>query len=158
MDIEKYRAVIDDILRKLKVSRDQQEDMRQDCYVELLMKQEQLEAADDPMKYAAVACKNHILSKWRDEKVHAVEAESLSDPKIGRRAARSSVFVPNLDEEMLQEALKLLPPDEFEVITRLYVEGQDRKGVASALGIHTNTVDRRAKSAVKKMKQYFGVD
>lgn len=158
MDIEKFRPVIDDILRKLKVSRDQQEDLRQDCYVELLMKQEQLEAADDSIKYAARLCKNHILSVWRDAKPHNVEAESLSDPKIGRKAAKISIFVPNLDEEMLQEALKLLPLEEFEVITLLYVEGQDRKNAAAALGVHPNTVDNRVKSGVAKLKQYFGVD
>lgn len=156
MDIQQYKPVIDDILRKLKVSKDNKEDMSQECYLELLQNEEQLGEARDPLNYAATLCRNHILELWRNQNRHCLPAESLDDPKIHRKASKISSELPKLDEELMREAMKTLPDEEVEVVDRLYVEGYSRSEVSAVLGIHTSTVDRRAKSGVEKLKQYFG--
>jgi len=156
MDITKYDPVIEDILRKLRVSRDQKEDFTQECYMALLENQSALDEARDPMNYAATLCRNQVIDLFR-KKGREIPADSLDDPKVLHKAIRMSAPpLPDLDEEMMREAMKALTDDEWEVVRRLYIEGYSRVEVSAVLGIHANTVDNRARSGVEKLKSHFG--
>lgn len=154
MELQKYQAVIDGVLRKLKVSPAQKQDMMQECYLILLEKSELVEAADYPLGCAETTCRNRILDIWRKEG-RQVPVESLDDFKTAKKAARIQAPLPKVDEELMREAMLTLSEEETEVITRLYVEGYTRAEIAAVLGIRLHTVDNRAKSGVAKLKKYF---
>lgn len=155
MDIQKYRPVIDGVLRKLKVSPGQRDDMMQECYMVLLEREGSVETAEYPLGFAETTCRNRILDIWRKEG-RQVPIESLDDFKTAKKTSRIPAPLPKVDEELMREAMKTLTEDELDVITRLYVEGYSRMETATTLGIHTSTVDRRGKSGVEKLKKYFG--
>lgn len=158
MNLEEFKPTIAGILVKLKVPSAQKEDMAQECYIELLEKQELVEAADYPFSYAESLCKNRIFDVWRAQE-RKIPTESLSDPRVLHKAAKVPIYEQfGVSDESMQQALDTLSEDERAVIERLYVVGYSRSETAAVLGIHAHTVDNRAKSAVVKLKIYFGVN
>jgi len=155
MDIQKYQAVIDGVLRKLKVPPHQKQDMMQECYLVLLEKEEEIETAHtSSLGMAETACRNRIIDIWRAEG-RQVPVESLDDFKTAKKASRIQAPLPKVDEELMREAMKTLSEEEREVVTRLYVEGYSRAEIAAVLGVHIHTVDNRSRSGVAKLKEYF---
>jgi RNA polymerase sigma factor (sigma-70 family) len=157
MNLEDFKPTIAGILVKLKVPSAQKEDMAQECYIELLEKQEMVAAADFPYSYAESLCKNRIFDIWRAQE-RKIPTESLSDPRVLHKAAKVPIYEQfGVSDESMQEALSTLSADELAVVDRLYVQGYSRFETAAVLNIHLNTVDNRVKSAVVKLKIYFGV-
>lgn len=171
MDILKYQPVIKDVMAKLKVRKNQQEDMTQECYLALLAGEDKLKAADDDMGYAATICRNRIRQCWSKERFGIpnfnqikddppkIRFDSLSEPKIQRKAARIASLSPAPDAGLLfmdmRAAVSGLSEEEQDVVQRI-LGGENREQIAAALGVSRRAVGRRYEAAVEKLKKVLG--
>ena len=173
VDITKYAPVISGVLTKLKVKKQDREDLTQECYLALLEKRRHLERGIElgtENSFAASICRSKITDVWRREhqergqyKTKAgVHFDSLSDPRVYRRAAK--IGIPEIDDdpevepERMEAAVLSLPFEEFRVIYELFVEGKGQDKVASELGISPRTVRNRKTKGILGLKKYFGVE
>src|SRR5665213_1004875 len=139
IDVLKYAPVIARVLAKLKVSKNQREDMTQECYVALLEKQKHLvhglERGEDD-KFAASICWSRIQDVRRkvnqNQPGHKTQIkahlDSMSDPRVYRKVAKIGIPAidddPEVTSEEMEAAVLSLPFEEYRVIYELYVEGK----------------------------------
>jgi RNA polymerase sigma factor (sigma-70 family) len=155
MDVSQYAPVIANVMRKLHVSLDQKDDMAQECYIKLLERQEELEAAKDANSLAATICKNRIIDLWRSEG-SKVPMEQLDDPKVHNRMLRTPAPKPaNVTADMLSEAMGQLTDEEGEVVYLLHVEGYTIPQVSELMCMSSATVRRRVEAGLNKLRKYF---
>ena len=117
MEILKYEKVIQSVLSKLKVDKSQRQDMTQECYIALLEKQEQLTAVNEgeDEAYAQRLCRNKVIDIWRRQQ-REVRTDSLSNPRTQHKALKVGIPEEGITEEQLQQAIRTLPWDEYNVI------------------------------------------
>ena len=171
IDLLQYKPVIDNIMAKLKVRKNDREDITQECYLALIQKQEHLEHGiriGNDKNYVATICRSAILDLRRSETQHKpgrdekpeVHFDSLSDPRVYRKAAKVSIPKkpdPEATTSELEEAMLSLPFDEYRVIYELFVEGKTQEQAAKDLGVSERTVRTRNQRGIQLMKEYFEV-
>jgi RNA polymerase sigma factor (sigma-70 family) len=172
INILEYKPVIDNVLAKLKVKKSQREDMTQECYVALLEKQHHLEHGillGRGEAYASSICSSRVRDVWRKEnqtrpehkEKHHLKFDSLSDPRVYRKAIKISI---PKEEELelttaeLESGILSLPFDEYRVVYEIYVQGKTQPQVAKDLGISERTVWDRNQRGIKLLKKYFEVE
>jgi RNA polymerase sigma factor (sigma-70 family) len=172
VDITTYQPVILDVLKKMKVPKNEREDMTQECYVALLEKHKHLKHGveiGDGNNYAATICRSRIgdvlrrqtqAKKGRNNpKPHF---DSMSDPRTLRRVLKIGEPVidddPNATPEEMEKAILSLDFDEYMVIYELFVLGKTQDTVAKDLGISPRTVWTRSQKGIISLKKYFGVE
>jgi RNA polymerase sigma factor (sigma-70 family) len=173
VDITKYAPVISKILTKLKVKKQDREDLTQECYLALLEKHKHLVRGIElgtENSFATSICRSRVTDIWRRDhqdrgqyKTKAgVRFDSLSDPRVYRKAAKVIEPIAELDSEIdsgeLEAAILSLPFDEFRVIYEVFVEGKTQASVAQELGISIRTVGTRQQKGISGLKKYFKVD
>jgi RNA polymerase sigma factor (sigma-70 family) len=170
-NVLKYQPVIKDVMAKLKVRKNQQEDLLQECYLALLEHQDKLESADNDLGYAATVSRRTIQHCWSKEHFGVadfsdikdnppkVRFDSLSEPKTARRAAKVAAPSPAPDFQIssldLEEAVSKLSEKERQTV-QLLLEDKTQQEVADVLGVHLSTITRRSRSAIQKLKAHFG--
>lgn len=172
IDITKYDPVISGILSKLKVKKQDREDMTQECYVALLEKRKHLERGIElgtAASFAASICRSRITDIWRKNNQQQpghktkpdLRFDSLTDPRVHRKAIK--IIDPNADigweatSWELDDALFSLPFDEFRVLYEIFVESKTQDQVAQSLGITPRMVGTRQQKGIEGLKKYFGV-
>ena len=154
MEIQEFQPMIDGVLRKLKVPPQQREDMQQECYLEILENQTEIEASEYPLSYAETACRNRIIDLWRKDG-RQVPADSLEDPKVLNKALRVPAAVNQITADMLAEALGLLGAKEYQAVLLSHVEGLTIPEIADVLDVSPRTVNNLLKSGMEKLRGYF---
>lgn len=157
-DITRYDTIIKQVLRELKVRGQQKEDYTQDCYLSLFQNQEKLDKIEDAdkNKFASTICRSTIIDKYRKEKLE-VKTDSLSLPKINNKASKISIPDSGITEDQLQEAILLLPYDEYKIVHSLYVEGKTLAETAKDYEITIARVRTKAKRGIIALKNHFEV-
>lgn len=169
MDILQFQPVIADVLRKLKVKRQQKDDFTQECYLALLEKKKHLEHGieiGDGDNYAAVICRSKIKNIWRKEKDTKADGErvrldSLSEPRIWRKAAKLGAKDLSLEKDItpqqLESGLLSLPFDEYRVIYEIFILGKEKGKVADDIGVDVKTIWNRTQRGIAGLQKYFEV-
>ncbi len=173
VDIIKYAPVISGVLTKMKVKKEDREDLTQECYLALLEKHKHLIRGIElgtENSFATSICRSRITDVWRRDHQNrgqyktkvGVRFDSLSDPRVYHKAAKVIAPVAGTDEDAasgeLENAILSLGFDEFRVIYEVFVEGKTQPTVAQELGISVRTVATRQKKGIEGLKKYFGVD
>lgn len=76
--------------------------------------------------------------------LEAIEPEAPEQP--------DQIVVAGERETRVREALKLLPPDQLEVVRLAFVEGRTHSEIAQALGLPLGTVKSRMRLAMARMR------
>lgn len=162
-DVTKYKPIINKVLAKLKVPRDQREDLTQECYIALL---EQMKP-EDTDGHVAVICRRKVAAIWRAENhtggfdhepsKHLPKYYSLSDPRTAYKVSKIPALGVEVSDEKLYEAINLLPHSEFKVIYLLYVEGKTQEQAAVELQMTRSALRVQRDKGVKNLKKYFEV-
>ena len=164
MDVLKYKTVVKNMLINMKVPQRNREDMEQECYIALLEKMKE----GDPDRHAATICRSTIIDIWRKENyVNSREApterpnlrfESLSDPGVERKAMKIGFPEgPEVTDEKMDEAIRSLPYQEYQIIYSLFVEGKTQQSTMKELGLSRRQLENRKKQGIEKLKKYFEV-
>lgn len=155
-DILRWEPVISKAIAKYArgSSREDKQDMTQECYLKILEVQGSLESVADQEqeRFIYVICRNRLLDIAR-ESGRKIKEESLNDP--GVRA--SSVFRVEADEsnvtsERLEEAVQQLPQPQQYLITSSFFLKKTEKEIAQSLGKSTATVKRVKKAALVELR------
>lgn len=159
--VTEYESVILDIIRKLKVKKHQVDDMKQECYMILLEKQEELDNPNVRSKpdLAAKICRNRIIDIYRAENTikNWIPTDSLSVPRIHNKASKIAISEVGITEEQLNDAVRVLPFDEYQVIYNRYIEGRTLDETVLDLGISKKVVRNREKRGIMALKKFFEV-
>ncbi len=90
-----------------------------------------------------------IARRKRREEVYAVletvEPEAPEQP--------DEILGASQREARVREALKILPPDQMEVVRLAFVEGMSQSEIAEALGLPLGTVKSRTRLAMARLRQ-----
>lgn len=160
-EVTEYEPVILDVIRKLKVKRHQLDDMKQECYMILLEKQEELDSPTVRSKpdLAAKICRNRIIDIYRAETAdkNRLPTDSLSVPRIHNKASKIAISEAGITEEQLNDAVRVLPFDEYQVIYNRYIEGRTLDETVLDLGISKKVVRNREKRGIMHLQQHFEV-
>ena len=162
IDVLQYKPVIQQTLVKMKVPRNQREDMTQECYMALLQKIK----PGDTEGYVAAICRSTVADVWKKEnqtRASYVEKpnihfDSLSDPRTAHKA--SKVMVPestDVPDEVLYPTIDELPDEERNVIYRLFIEGKTQEQTGAELGLTRSAVRTRSQRGIDMLKKIFEV-
>jgi len=162
IDVLQYKPVIQQTLVKMKVPRNQREDMTQECYMALLQKIK----PEDTEGYVAAICRSTVADVWKKEnqtRASYVEKpnihfDSLSDPRTAHKA--SKVMAPestDVPDEVLYPAIDELPDEERNVIYRLFIEGKTQEQTGEELGLTRSVVRTRSQRGIDMLKKIFEV-
>lgn len=150
IDVLKYKTVIDDVIKNMRVPGNLRPDMEQECYLALLEKQENLEA--DPSCASAI-CRSAVAAVNRVRRKDN-KTESLDEPRHGNREASNFLGMIVTDEQ-LQEAIMTLPYADYQVVWSLYFDGNTERTTAAELNITRRAVRTRRALAVLELRKYF---
>jgi RNA polymerase sigma factor (sigma-70 family) len=157
-DITKYEKIIKEVLKELRVRSHQKEDFSQECYVALVENLDKLDSIypDEQIKLAATICRRCIMNKYRKEGKE-VQTDSLSLPRVNNKASKISIPDFGITEDQLQDAVRLLPYDDYKIVHSLYVEGKTIAETAKDYEITIDAVRYRAKRGIMSLKKFFEV-
>ena len=156
IDVIKYKQTIDRLLSRLKVPRQDWDDVRQECYIYLFERAESLEKAENGFGYAEVLCRNRIFDIMRENKKEVI-TDSLDDPRYKQKSFRTDGLLGlGISEEQLQEAVREIPIyDQYQVIHSIFIEGKTEEQSAKDLGLSRRQVQGRKEKGILAVKKYF---
>lgn len=156
-DILQYKPVVTRVLRKLRVSSQEREDMTQECYLVLLQIQNEIREMDKDSaeKYAFASCKNRLITLKTGEQ----RTLSMTTPQVEKEAMKVHSVEPEVPEweqyaDNLPKAtiLNMLPPAIRETVELVVESGLSQVAAAQKLGVTRETVNRRMKSAARYLR------
>jgi len=164
IDVTKYEPVIDKVLARSKGGPDQKNDLKQDCYVALLERLDELGGEDDLARAEAICKKvRHDERRARTQKdvkkENRIKFVSADNPNIARQLAK--IAIPDhgeISELELHEAIATLEPPIQAVIRAYFVEGLSVPKAAGKLGVTEEAIRWRKKKGIEALKKYFEVE
>lgn len=157
MDVTKFKPVVDDLMRKFRISKDKRDDLSQECYVALL-ETKFPEDVRDENNYAATICRNRLIDIFRKQNI-TVTPQSLDDPRNYSKATKiEQPGGSGVTEHQLNEAVCDLPYEDYQVVHSLYYEGNTEEKTATDLGLTRKTIRYRKQRGIEQLKEHFEVE
>jgi RNA polymerase sigma factor (sigma-70 family) len=155
-DVTIYDQIILTCLSSVKIQAQQRDDLKQECYVALLQRWEELK--DGNFDLAKAICQTTIERSRKSETRLKKNLDSLSVPQVMNKAMKKYIQEEEgITEEQLQEAIRLLPYEEYKIVYSLYVEGKTQAQIGKEYGISQTSVHRKAKRGIIALKKHFEV-
>jgi RNA polymerase sigma factor (sigma-70 family) len=161
-DIKRWQPLINRGVNRYarSVPRQQKEDLKQDCNLEIIRSEDKINAAlADSEEHAAKLVSRIISSTLIDgfrRQRNLTQCASLSDPKVFREADRKGLaLLPTApaDSVLFGRAIKVLNPQERRVLTLAAANSLSNCEIAKRMGISTRWVIKLKKSMLEKLKQ-----
>ena len=162
MDVLKYQPVIEKVLAKRKIGRNQREDVVQECYLALLENPDRLSGPDDEAQ-AALICRSRIeeifKTRLRLSKEDRPKFVSADVPIIAKQLDKIAIQNDGeISESELYAAIESLPEEDRQVIKERFIEGLTQTQTCDKLNLTVEAVKWRQKRGVAALKKFFEVD
>ena len=155
IDVTKYEPAIKKLMDLSRVRPAQREDMLQECYLALL---EKLETEDEEQAILISSRRISELRSRESRRAKIARTESLSDPRTAHKAAKVQMRLgAEIPEEKVDDAVRSLPYDIYQVIYSLFVEGRTQEQTAADLKLSRKMVRTRSEQGIKMLKKIFEV-
>ena len=153
-DVTKWAGTINRAVSRYArgASKEQKEDLVQECYLWLLEMETVIEAADSPVDFVYIACANKIIDIFRSERSLNNQAP-LEEADEVRVPAENRFGVSKSD---LNRAIEKLTDTQAYVVRCRYFLGQSEEEVAAAMGQTRWVVRRVYKNAIQRLREILG--
>lgn len=153
-----YLTTIKQALSKNRAKEQQKDDIIQQCYLELLQNQQEIQNAEEPEEKVKEICQSVASYMVQAERGSRRKHDSLSDPRAQHKADKIRIPKTLLVDEPLYQAISSLENlSEYRVIYSIYAEGKTEEETASDLGLSRQNVRSLKKRGVNNLKKYFEV-
>ena len=153
-DVLKYKPVIEKVLRRFKVRKMDEEDMRQECYLALLERQRKLEISADDDGLAELICSGRLVDIRRKNN-REVKTDSLDDPRYHGKSLKVPIPLLAVSDEKLMAGIESLPYEQYQVVYYMYIEGFTYAKTQKEVNRSVQQVRTIESRAIANLKTYF---
>lgn len=130
------------------------EELTQDIFVKIWMNRSQLSSIDNFQGWLTVVLRNHIYNHLKKKALEELSGHSLEShiPAVedGHAVLQQREF-----NNLLNQALEQLPPQQKKVFQLSRLEGLKQDDIARELGLSTHTVKNHLKAALRSVRRFL---